>query len=156
MRQKPMGVKPTVIVLLSVGLSLLEYGLPSHVTAQVLNQKVDSLLARNCAGLFPPGGTGLFPPQLQAIGLGPNLAALCGSPQTQGAQSAGGGAASVQGSAVSILNRGLIQRMEETEEEEGHEHKRSSSLTFNPMSMLLGGLGGNRSVSSPLYSSTTA
>ena len=155
MRRKPVEVV-TVIVLLTVVLSLLQYCLPSLVTAQVLNQKVDSLLARNCTGLFPPTGTGLFPAGLQAIGIGPNLARICGSPQTQGATSEGGGAASVQGSAVSILNRALIQRMDETDEEEGKDHKRSSSLMFSPMGMVLGGLAGNRSVSSPFYASTTA
>ena len=60
---------------------------PIHAGAQVLNNQVNGLLANNCAGL----GTGGFPtPNL--TGLGPNLAALCNTPQTQGANSAGGSA----------------------------------------------------------------
>jgi uncharacterized protein YhjY with autotransporter beta-barrel domain len=118
-----------------------------QASAQVLNQKVNDLLAGNCAGL---GVSGTDP------GFGANLNALCKFPPTAGASSTGGGAASVQGSAASILNRVVLQRLYETDEEEGQEHIRSSSMKFNPFGSLLSGFGRTSSVSSPLYAATTA
>lgn len=123
---------------------------PLDATAQVLDQQVNALLANNCAGL----GTGGFPvPNL--TGLGPNLAAICNTPQTQGAVSTGGGAASVQGSAASILNRVLIGRLQEIESEDGERRASPSSLRFNPLGLLSAGAMHNLSVSSPFYASTT-
>jgi uncharacterized protein YhjY with autotransporter beta-barrel domain len=118
-----------------------------QASAQVLDQKVNDLLAGNCAGL---GVSGTDP------GFGVNLNALCQFPPTAGASSTGGGAASVQGSAASILNRLLLQRMYETDEEEGQAHARSSSMKFNPFGSLLSGFGRASSVSSPLYATSTA
>jgi uncharacterized protein YhjY with autotransporter beta-barrel domain len=128
---------------------------PGLASAQVLDQQVNQLLATNCAGLGVVTGNAA-----SAVGLGSNLLALCGGPNvipgTNGASSTGGGAASVQGSAASILNRVLLQRMYETDEEEGQEHARSSSLKFNPFGSLLSGFGRASSVSSPFYATSTA
>ena len=124
---------------------------PGMANAQVLNQQVNDLLANNCGGLQPgiPGGG-------PNAGFGGNLNALCRFPNTFGANSNGGGAASVQGSAASVLNRVLLQRLDQTDEEEGQTHARSSSLMLNPFGSLLSGFARNPSVSSPLYASTTA
>lgn len=121
-----------------------------EASAQVLNQKVNELLANNCAGL----GTGGFPtPNL--TGLGPNLAALCNTPQTQGASSGGGGAASVQGSAASILNRALLGRLEDIKNEEREGSAQPSTMLFNPLGMMSMANMRNLSVTSPLYAATT-
>lgn len=132
------------------GLFLLQF----HVldaSAQVLNLKVNELLANNCAGL----GTGGFPtPNL--TGLSPNLAALCNTPQTQGTNSAGGGAASVQGSAASILNRTLLGRLEDVREEGREGSARPSSMRFNPLGLMSAAGMGNLNVSSPFYAASTA
>ncbi len=131
----------------------------AHADAQVLNERISELLANNCAGL----GTGGFPaPNL--LGLGPNLAALCSNPQTLGGVSGGGGAASVQGSAASILNRALVTRLEELREDcrkdetaDGNRdcpQDRPASMRFNPMGLMSMANWQNLSVSSPLYAST--
>ena len=97
---------------------LTQFCQPGQAAAQVLNDQVNQLLANNCASLgIGTGGS--------TAGLGQNLEALCGVngiPATAGALSTGGGAASVQGSAASILNRGLLQRLEQIDEEEGQAH----------------------------------
>ena len=136
-----------LILASAVVFGVTQFYQPGQASAQVLNQKVNDLLAGNCAGL---GVSGADP------GLGANLNALCQFPPTAGAGSTGGGAASVQGSAASILNRVLLQRMYETDEEEGQAHARSSSMKFNPFGSLLSGFGRASSVSSPLYAATTA
>lgn len=124
---------------------------PEQASAQVLNQKVNELLAGSCAGLNITSRTGGIPDNF-----GTQLAQLCAFPTTGAVASTGGGAASVQGSAASILNRALLQRLDETDEEEGQEHQRSSSLMFNPLGSLLSGFGRSASVSSPFYAATTA
>ncbi|MBX3329867.1 MAG: autotransporter outer membrane beta-barrel domain-containing protein [Nitrospira sp.] len=134
------------LILVSAVVFGLQVYEPGGASAQVLNQKVDELLQNNCAGLGAVGGSPNF---------GPELDALCAFPPTGAASSAGGGAASVQGSAASILNRGVLQRLYETEEEEGQTHARSSSMRLNPFGSLLS-LGYASSVSSPLYAATTA
>jgi uncharacterized protein with beta-barrel porin domain len=127
-----------------------QLGQPS---AQTLNDAVDSLLANDCAKLNPirdtlGGGT--------SSQFSNELNALCLSAGFGSALTTGGGAASLQGSAASILNRVLLQRLDETDEEEGQEHARSSSMRFNPFGSLLSGFGRTSSVSSPLYAATTA
>lgn len=139
-------------------LTLIQLAQPEHVSAQVLSQEVGRLLAGNCDGLgIGPAGS--------LAGLGDQLTTLCATPNTAGASSTGGGAASLQGSAASILNRALLQRLNETDEEECQEQgfkekcqrqSRSSSLSLNPFGLLTTGFGNNLSVSSPLYASTTA
>lgn len=125
--------------------------------AQTLNQEVDRLIRDNCRALLGANQVGI------TVGLGPNLAGLCsfqggisGGAGTLPASSTGGGAASVQGSAASILNRILLQRLEQTDEEQGQDHKRSSSITLNPFGSLLSGLGRGLSVSSPFYTLTAS
>lgn len=164
------GAKLGLILTVSIGIGLAQFAQPGAATAQVLNQKVNDLLANNCAALGPftlvpvPGGG---PFNSGPAGFGINLQRLCQTPSFTNAVTAGGGAASVQGSAASILNRALFQRLDETDEEacqsldetdkkKCQNHKRSSSLTFNPMGMLLGTFGSNLSVNSPFYASTTA
>lgn len=128
---------------------LVLFQLHAHdASAQVLNQKVNALLANNCAGL----GTGGFPtPDL--TGLGANLAAICNTPQTLGSVSTGGGAASVQGSAASILNRALLGRLQELESENGERSASPSAMQFNPFGLLSAGAMRNLSVASPFYAS---
>lgn len=130
--------------------------LSSKVSAQVLNDQVSSLLRNNCAGLdlpSDPNNPG-FP---DTTGLGPNLGTICEFSQVNSvATSNGGGAASFQGSAASILNRVLLQRLDETDEEGGQTHARSSSMRLNPFGALLSGFGGASSVASPFYAATTA
>src|SRR5262245_30631362 len=124
--------------------------LPICAEAQVLNNQVNALLANNCAGL----GTG-GPPNPNLTGLGSNLAALCQTPITAGAASTGGGAASFQGSAASILNRVLFGRLEENKNEGVDAATQSSSLLFNPFGMA--GMTSLRSLSvtSPFYAATS-
>ena len=127
---------------------LIQLCQPGQPSAQVLDTKMTELLSGNCAGLSGPTGfPGIY---------GDQLAELCRFPGTGVANPTGGGAASVQGSAASILNRLLLQRMYETDEEEGQEHARSSSMKFNPFGSLLSGFGRTSSVASPFYAATTA
>ena len=113
-------------------------------SAQVLNQRVVELLGNNCSGLGAPGGSASF---------GANLNAICQSPPTNSSGAAGsGGAASLQGSAASILNRTILSRFEEQRAEEGQEGARASSMRMNPFGALMPGLfrgAGAASSSSP-------
>jgi hypothetical protein len=116
-------------VFLVLLLILLFY--PSKASAQVLNQMVNSLLSNGCAGLgiFPE----IFNPDSVA-GLGARLAGIClvqasDGPGAAFGGSTGGGAASFQGSAVSILNTGLLRRMEELKAEEDEEGGKSQKPT---------------------------
>lgn len=138
------NVKLSLILLLAILL-------PSNAAAQVLNQQINALLANNCAGL----GTGGFPtPNL--TGLGPNLAALCNTPQTQGTVSAGGGAASVQGSAASILNRTLLGRLDELKNEGKDGTGQPAAMLFNPLGLMSLATFRDVSISSPFYAAATA
>lgn len=84
---------------------------PSQVLGQVLNQRINQLLANNCLGL----GTGGFPtPNL--TGLGAQLANLCDVPQTAGSVSSGGGAASFQGATSTFLARSVQRRLDELQQ----------------------------------------
>jgi len=122
---------------------------PFALSAQTLDYQVGQLLDNNCSGLSIGNN---------ANQLGVNLQNVCGlnGPQTgTGASSLGGGAASVQASAASILNRAMLQRLDETDEEEGRDHRRASSLRLNPFGSLLAGFGLNPSVSSPFYAAAS-
>lgn len=124
---------------------------PFDAVGQVLDQQVNALLANNCGGL----GTG-DPTNPDVSGFGPNLARICAVPETTGSVSSGGGAASFQGSTVSILNRVLLGRLEELRQEGQEEGRQSSSMQFNPLGMLsMAGLG-NLNVNSPFYAASTA
>lgn len=134
-----------ILTLLAVTLS------PLGAWGQVLNQQINALLASNCAGL----GTGGLPtPDL--TGLDTNLAAICNTPQTLGSISAGGGAASVQGSAASILNRTLLGRLEDDKNEGRGETSQSSSMRFNPLGIMAMANMRTLSTSSPFYAATSA
>jgi uncharacterized protein YhjY with autotransporter beta-barrel domain len=128
---------------------------PDQASAQVLNQRVNQLLANNCAGL----GTGGFIPNPAVLAqFGPNLRTLCQSPETTGANSIGGGAgASFQGAAASILNRVLVQRLDDLREEDRNVAKdRPTAMTVNPLGALLAGFGQTSSLSSPLSQAGSA
>ncbi|MDR4467773.1 MAG: autotransporter outer membrane beta-barrel domain-containing protein [Nitrospira sp.] len=135
---------------------LITVFLPSNVPAQVLNQKVNSLLGDDCAGL------GISPStfDLKSVaGLGQNLRDIClnqagDGPGADFGSSTGGGAASFQGSAVSILNTALQKRMEELKAEkknEGEKSQKPTSMLFNPLGLLGAASLGNLSIASPLY-----
>ncbi len=124
-----------VLVLLCVALLVAQ--LPAY--AQTLNQQNQALLASNCTGLS--GGP-----------YGTNLNAICaagGSAQGAG----GGGAASVQASAASILNRTVLQRLDEIRHEVpsfGVRH--ASAMTANPFGAIMPGLFGGMGMTSPAQS----
>jgi outer membrane lipase/esterase len=150
----------SLILASAIVFGLVPFSQPGQASAQVLNQQVQQLLANHCAGLgfTVPLNTGRNTDAAVLLSsskhFGDQLSKLCttsGAPGTSG-----GGAASVQGSAASILNRVVLQRLDESDEDEGQEHRQSSSLTFNPMGALAAGLGGTRSVSSPFYATSNA
>ena len=137
-----------LILASAVVFGLTQFCQPGQASAQTLDQKVNELLGNNCQGLQASGGSTQFGNELNALCVFP--------PSAPVASSSGGGAASVQGSAASILNRVVLQRMYETDEEEGQKHARSSSMKLNPFGALLSGFGRTSSVSSPFYAATTA
>jgi uncharacterized protein YhjY with autotransporter beta-barrel domain len=101
--------------------------------AQVLNDKVNSLLANNCAQLLQGAGSAV---------LGPNLAAACTASTgvTGSGASAGGGATAVQTNAASILNRNILSRMEDVQNEQDSSKKSASSMAMNPFGFLAPGM----------------
>lgn len=133
------------------GLLLIMIVSPPHAPAQVLNQQVDDLLANNCTGL----GTG-GPPAPNLIGFGPNLNFVCNTPQTAGAVSTGGGAASLQGSAASILNRMVFGRLEELKQEGKEGAGQSAAMRFNPLGLMSLATFREMSIASPFYAATSA
>ena len=146
---------------LALALSITVFS-PSNASAQVLNQQVESLLGNRCKGLdidqtllsFNDGE----PTEAVAF-LGTNLAHICqdqatDGPNAQFGNSTGGGAASFQGSAVSILNTALQKRMEELKAEkknEGEKSQKPTSMLFNPLGLLGAASLGNLSIASPFY-----
>ena len=105
--------------------------------AQTLNNQNRALLANNCAGLS--GGP-----------YGANLNAIC----TAGGVAlgaGGGGAASVQAAAVSILNRTTLARLDETrtEGQSGGYKMASSAMVANPFGAIMPGLMGGLGMTSP-------
>ena len=123
-------VKRTLLVLAAIFLVQV----PAY--AQTLNQQNRALLAGNCAGLS--GGP-----------YGANLNAICAAGGTaQGA--GGGGAASVQASTASILNRSILQRLDETRnEDQSSGQKHASTMVANPFGALMPGLFGGMGMTSP-------
>lgn len=115
----------------------------SETQAQVLDQAVNNLLANNCQTLLQGDPSSV---------LAPTLGAACtGGPGVTGSgTSAGGGAASVQAAAASILNRNVQLRLEGARAEEGRTTAGASSLTMNPFGLLLPSLGGTFGVTSPM------
>lgn len=122
------------ITAILVGTSILCAMLSTGAEAQVLNNQVNSLLANNCFNLLQGAGSSV---------LAPTLGAACtGSTGVTGSgASAGGGAASVQASAVSILNRNILARLDELRNEgEQKEAGSASSLAMNPFGLLAPGM----------------
>lgn len=104
----------------------------NQASAQVLNNRLVELLGNNCTGLGATGGSASF---------GANLNSICAFPGTGSTGTGGGGgAASVQASAASILNRTILQRLEETRAEGGQEGAQASSMMMNPFGVLTPGL----------------
>ncbi len=106
---------------------------PSH--AQVLNQQLVNMLANNCANLGGVGGS-----------YGPNLNPICQGAAGVPSGAGGGGAASVQTAAVSILNRSILQRLEEERAESGQTGAAASAMLANPFGVLMPGLFGTPGV----------
>jgi uncharacterized protein with beta-barrel porin domain len=120
---------------------------PTLAQAQTLNQQVNGLLANNCLGLLQGAGSAV---------LAPTLAAACtaGPGLTGSGNSAGGGAASVQASAVSILNRNILNRLDEVRRESDMSANRSgSAMVMNPFGLLAPGMISGFGVTSPMTSS---
>lgn len=145
-------------VMLAWAVLIILFGFPLCSAAQTLNQQVDALLADNCAGLGTGGGINQTPILTGLVG---NLRTLC-TPRpekapgaSQDASTAGGGAASVQGSAASILNRTLLGRLEELKQEEREDGEHPSSMRFNPIGLLSLAQVGNLNISSPFYAATS-
>jgi hypothetical protein len=127
-----------------IGSMLLLFSLGnSHETsAQVLNQEVQRLLTNKCQGLGILGVSGDNATFLQMIGFGPQLASICANADgpTFAGPASGGGAASLQGAAASILNRNLLRRLEEIRSEEPESTSSQSaslrSLLLKPFGLL--------------------
>lgn len=121
-------------VIVGLLLGLFAVLAPSRsVDAQVLNDKVNQLLANNCAQLLQGAGSAV---------LGPNLAAACTGATgiTGSGNSGGGGASAVQTTAVSILNRNILSRLEDVQGEEGSSNKSPSAMAMNPFGLLAPGM----------------
>jgi hypothetical protein len=138
---------------LSMGLGIVEV-----VLAQSLDQKVLSLLAQGCFGLgFNTAGP-INAPNPTPAELGGNLLAMCttlsAGTNIPSASAAGGGAAAVQTTGVSVLNRSLTRRLEEIrrEREEQEGEKKPSAFNWNPLATVpsqMWGLSNSPSTASP-------
>lgn len=107
--------------------------------AQVLNERVQTLLNNNCRGLGLPGTQGNV--TLANLGLGPQLVNICANQgATSGASAGGGGTASLQGSAASILNRNMLSRLEEIRNEDSKPASSNSPSASRLLSNPFGGL----------------
>ncbi len=141
----------TLVVLITVLL-------PTNVPAQVLNDQVKILLSNTCSGLGVREEDA-FLVEESLRGITDGLRNICTSQRTDGVgaqfgNSTGGGAASFQGSAVSILNTALQKRMEELKAEkknEGEKSQKPTSMLFNPLGLLGAASLGNLSIASPFY-----
>ena len=70
--------------------------------------------------------------------------------QDRGTPSGGGGAASVQASAVSILNSNILRRLEEVRGESGQASGTTAAMMMNPFGVLAPGLFRGMNVTSPV------
>lgn len=108
--------------------------------AQTLNEQNRALLGNNCAGLT--GGP-----------YGANLNVICTAGGGAATGAGGGGAASVQAATASILNRTILQRLDETRHEvPSFGGRRASSMMANPFGAVMPGLFGGMSMASPSQS----
>lgn len=115
---------------------LTVFVLHGQVHAQTLNDQNQALLAGNCAGL----SGGPFGANLNAICVAGGVATGAG----------GGGAASVQASAASILNRTILQRLnEDRNEDDSSGQKHASILGVNPFGMFSPGMFGGFGMAAP-------
>lgn len=125
---------------------LLVMASPFPTLGQVLEEEINRLL----------GGTG----ECTNLGtfsgndLGDNLSRIC-SIRTGNTSFGVSGAASVQGSAVSILNRALLGRLEEMKDEGTEDRRESSSMTFTPFGFLSMTTAGGLNINSPFYATYT-
>ena len=144
------------VLLTMMGL-LMVLGIVDAAQAQSLDQKVVGLLNSSCAGLgfnVPPIAGGPNAPT--PAQLGGNLLQMCtiqmiNTSFPSGASSAtGGGAAAVQTTGVSVLNRSLTRRLEEIrrEQEEQEGEKKPSAFNWNPLAMVPSQIWGPSSASS--------
>ena len=100
------GRRRSALVLALALVGLTAPGGAALVRAQALDDEMLRLLGNNCEGLdFPRQGT--IPGQF-----GPELSEICRFPPTTSGSSSGGGAASTQGSALSIQNSVVQARLE--------------------------------------------
>lgn len=122
-----------VVIGLAAAFFVIDAQMPSPSQGQVLDRVIEGFLANNCLTLTGGGGGGTAQP----------LAGLCaaGPGATSTGPSAGGGASTVQGSAVSILNRRIMARIEETREDVGEGRGRAAGIRFNPVGTFMGGGG---------------
>ena len=93
----------------------------TSVQAQVLDDEVERLLSNQCAGLQLERGN--------VLETGPNLTRICNFPPGVGSSS-GGGAASPQGSTLSLQNILVEQRLERARKKGKHEPSTSAYLPF--------------------------
>lgn len=113
---------------------------PGMASAQVLNQQLLNLTQNQCANLGVVFGT---------TPLGPNLDTICSGVLGVPSASGGGGAAALQTSNASILNRTIFQRMEEDRAESGQTGATASAMSANPFGVLTPGFFGLAGVTSP-------
>ncbi len=129
---------------------LLMITFPFVAFGQVLNQELNRIPSNGCDRLGTGGGS-----EPDTTGLGGNLSGMCNG-QFGVVSTNGGGAASVQGSAASILNRSLLGRFEELRHEGQDGTEQSSSMTLSPLGILFIAGIRNLSVDSPFYAMSTA
>lgn len=132
----------SVVVFMFLSFSFLSLWNMKDARAQVLNQEVQRLLTNECQGLNILGVSQDNPTLLQMIGFGPQLATICANPDgsTSAGPASGGGAASLQGAAASILNRNLLLRLEEIRSEEAESASSQSASARSLLPRPFGGL----------------
>ncbi|BCA53239.1 hypothetical protein W02_03790 [Nitrospira sp. KM1] len=107
---------------------------PITAQAQVLNQRVNQLLSNNCSELLRGDSSNV---------LGTNLQAACTSAPgvTGSGNSNGGGAATIQTAAISILNRNLMSRLDDIRNEStATAAQPSQMMAMNPFGLLSPGM----------------
>jgi len=110
------------VVALSVALFLLA---STPARAQALDDQIARLLSNNCDQLGFTAGTG-------GQEFDDNLTGICGIPQTTSGSSSGGGAASPQGSALSLRRNLVLERLERAKKkQQGASEPTNGYLSFH-------------------------